>query len=219
VIVYLYAIADGIESVDGLAGASGENLERVMVDALTVIASYQPQPPPLEASSLTAQDRVVRELHARAAALLPMRFGAAFPAMADAERAIRTQSARLTDRLALVRHRDQMTLRIIAAPREGRAPSAPSAPSAPASSGSEYLRQRAARAVPHEIAPLLEALAHLQHGTIVERGRAPGVVATVYQLIERSTAGDYRRAVETASSAVPWLSVRVSGPSPCSAFT
>jgi hypothetical protein len=53
----------------------------------------------------------------------------------------------------------------------------------------------------------------------VEPGKAPGVIATVYQLIDRGTSAQYEDAVKAAAGAMPELSIRVSGPAPCYAFT
>jgi hypothetical protein len=83
--------------------------------------------------------------------------------------------------------------------------------------GTEYLLARAARAVPAEVAPLLSALERLQRATRVEAGATPGVIATVYQLVDRGSSDEYHEVVRAAAAASS-VSVRVSGPSPCYAF-
>ena len=84
--------------------------------------------------------------------------------------------------------------------------------------GSLYLRQRASALIPEEITQVIDPLRGLQSATRVEAGRTAGVVATVYQLIDRGTSEEYVRAVREIGLASPHLSIRVTGPSPCYAF-
>lgn len=212
-ILYLYAIVDGLESVGGRRGAAAEPLRLLTCEALTAVVGTLAAMPALDQAALEAQDRVVRTLHADAEALLPMRFGAAFPDEAAIARALKTKAPALGEALALVRTREQMTLRILGAPGP---PSRPEA--ATARSGTQYLQQRAAAATPSDIVPLLAALGTLQHGTRVEPGRTPGVIATVYQLIDRGRSAEYRDIAAAAAGELRGLSVRISGPSPCYAF-
>jgi hypothetical protein len=81
------------------------------------------------------------------------------------------------------------------------------------------LRARAARARPAAIEPLLAALEPLARDTRVEPGKAPGIIAAVYQLIDRGTSAEYRRAVKATADRLPELSIRITGPAPCYAFT
>src|SRR5262245_11789215 len=110
--LYLYAIVDGLDSVEGRRGAAAEPLELLTFGHLTVVAGTLSDPLTLDRATLAAQDRVVRELHSRATALLPMRFGAAFPSATAAARAIDLKAAALGDALARVRGCEQMTLRV-----------------------------------------------------------------------------------------------------------
>ena len=225
-IVYLYAISDSVLALEGLVGAGGESLESIAADHLVAIGSQLPDRLPVDHDHLIAQDLVVRALHERATALLPMRFGSSFASRVDAEEAIRMQQASLAERLATVRHREQMTIRILGAlgastntgalgaAADAGAPAAAPA-SAPDAPGTSYLKSRAR---PEAVAPLLDALSPITRGTIVERGKTAGVVATVYHLIDRGTSDDYRSAVERVAHEWPALSVRVSGPAPCYAF-
>ena len=59
----------------------------------------------------------------------------------------------------------------------------------------------------------------LARETRVEPGKASGVIATVYQLIDRGTSAEYAAAVKAVAGARPDLSIRVTGPAPCYAFT
>jgi hypothetical protein len=213
--LYLYAIAEGLQRVDDLAGAGGEPLTCLVIDGVEVIAGELDATPAVDGETLVRQDRVVRRLHARAAALLPMRFGGAFASETEMRRALAWRLASLRERLALVRGAEQMTLRVLGAAGGREARDAPGA----GVSGAEYLRARAARAVPPEIEPLLDALKPLARDTRVEPGKGSGVIATVYQLIDRGASAEYDAAITAVAHLVPALSVRVTGPAPCYAFT
>jgi len=164
----------------------------------------------------------VRELHRQAAAVLPLRFGAMFDGIDGAARSIRTRTRALAEGLALVRGKEQMTVRVTARTRGAKdapeAPAAGRAAHATAPTGTQYLQQRAAAMVPDEVRPLLEAVGSLPRSTRVEAGRTAGVIATVYHLIERGSSDDYLLVIGEARAALPHLSIRVTGPSPCYAF-
>lgn len=216
-ILYLYALADGLDDVSGLAGVHDETLVIVSLPEAIAVGGWMPEAPAVTRESLASQDRLVRQLHARAAGLLPMRYGAAVSDVEAAARAVHALGAGLRDRLERVRARDQMTLRITGAGVAGGV-EAPEGAEGPEGAGTRYLRARAALAVPPEIAPLLEALKPLQRVTRVERGRHANVLATVYQLIDKGSAEVYWRAAEDAAATRPSLTIRISGPSPAYAF-
>jgi hypothetical protein len=229
--LYLYAIAEDLGRVDDLVGIRGEPLTCFRHEGVHIVEGEIDRTPGADHASLSRQDEIVRQLHARATALLPMRFGAAFGSGDEMQRALTLRLHELRDRLAQVRGADQMTLRVFrtSAANTPGAPAAPGAPGAPGAqgalvalsgaSGAEYLRTRAARAVPPGIVPLLEALKPMARDTRVEPSRAAGILATVYHLIDRGTSAEYEAAVRTAAGAMPELSIRVSGPAPCYAFT
>ena len=224
-ILYLYAIAEGLDHVDELSGARGEPLTRLTLDGLEVIAGEVDAAPEVNRVSLSRQDEIVRQLHARAAALLPMRFGAAFGSEADLRRALTLRVTTLRERLRGVRGREQMTMRVLGAqgvqgaPGAAGAAGAAGALGAAGTVGAAYLRARAARARPPAIGPLLAALEPLVRDTRVEPGKAPGIIAAVYQLIDRGSSVEYERAVKAAADRMPELSIRITGPAPCYAFT
>ena len=251
-ILYLYAVADGLDDVAGLTGVADEPLAVLPLQTHFVIAGWMPAAPALERARLAAQGALVQQLHDLAAALLPMRFGTAFPSITDAERAITTMSAGLHERLARARGREQMTVRVLTVASAGRAddsagtgagakragPEATAAEGAlgeeaanglagigrggageKTGAGARYLAARAARAIPPELTPLLQALRPLQRATRIEPGRRSGVVATIYQLIDRGSAEAYRASVNRAAPDLPALTLRVTGPSPCYAFS
>lgn len=262
-ILYLYALADGLDDVSGVTGVQNEELVLLQLPEAICVAGWMLHAPSLTRESLAAQDRVVRALHARAAALLPMRFGAAMPDAAAVERALHIQGTGLRARLTAVRGREQMTIRVLGA-RGARGASGTSATGTGAASatsasgagaigaaggtlagglpaeaasglpaeaavaakagdtaakaGTRYLQARAAMASPPELAPLLDALKPLQRATRVQASRHPGVIATVYQLVERGSGEQYRTAAEAAASQLHGITIRVSGPAPASAF-
>ena len=215
-ILYLYAVVDGLGDVAGMTGIRAEPLATLTFEATTVVAGWMADAPPVEREHLASQDAVVRALHARAASLLPMRFGSTFATVDAAARAVTTLQSDLQERLERARGRDQMTLRIIGAARDAIPLTASTTT---AMSGTDYLSARSAKATPPELVPLLDALKSLQHATRVEAGRHPELVATVYQLIDRGRAHEYRAAVEGVRGSLAGRTVRVTGPSPCYAFS
>jgi hypothetical protein len=203
-VIYLYAIVDGLGTIADLKGVDREPLTIVEFDDVHVVAGEVPSAPEVTRDVLAAQDAIVRSLHDRAAALLPMRFGSAFASRDAAAQAVAVHAIGLHERLTRVRGKEQMTIRITGL-TESAAPR----------SGADYLRDRAR---PPELAPLFEALAPLASATHVERRHNSGLV-TVYQLIERGLHQAYRQTVSDTTATIPASSVRVSGPAPCYAFT
>ena len=73
--LYIYAIASGFAESNGLAGVAGEPLVVVPARDIVAVCGWIARTPGVDRETLTAQDRIVRTLHARSEALLPMRFG------------------------------------------------------------------------------------------------------------------------------------------------
>ena len=215
-VLYLYALADRVPALDGIAGIGGEPLVIVETVAARVIGGWLPAVPAAERVTLEAQDRVIRILHDRADALLPMRFGTAVADTGRAAEAVDVLAPGLADRLTLVRGREQMTLRVVR--REGRPPVSAITTPVAMQSGTDYLRARAGKDVPAELVPLLEATRPLRRAMRSERGRHEAAVATIYELIDRGAADVYRTRVTDASARLPGMAVHVSGPAPAYAF-
>jgi len=117
------------------------------------------------------------------------------------------REAELTEALALVRGREQMTLRVHGTP--GASPSS-------GGPGTRYLEERRrAQSLP-ELEPLRAALSGLVRAERVERHTEPGLLASVYHLIDRGSAQAYRQAVE--STPLLGLRVTLSGPWPAWSF-
>ena len=79
------------------------------------------------------------------------------------------------------------------------------------------MERRAALKLPDEVQPLLVAIEPLRRAVRVDRGRHQNVV-TVYHLIDRGRAAEYVEATTSAARELPYLTVRISGPSPAYAF-
>jgi hypothetical protein len=218
VIFYVYALTDGLASGDlaDLVGIQGERCEAVEVAGLGVVGGWAAEIPNVSRETLAAQDAVVRALHDRAPALLPARFGTGAPTLATLADSLQPRADILKSQLALVRGCEQMTLRVL-----GTAVAVESTverDSDEAGAGRRYLEARAARAAPPVIEPIASAVRTRVRATHVETGRHPGVVATVYHLIPRGDASDYRKAVESVAATLPTVTVRISGPAPAYAF-
>ena len=254
-ILYLYALADRVERLDGLAGVGDEPLVQIETANARLVAGWIAAPPAIDRLTLEAQDRVIRALHDRAGALLPMRFGTAVDGVDAAVRAVSIVARTLPERFDLVRGREQMTVRVLrtrgagargaesaegdlgagalgaeGARRDSGAVALGAEGAEPLVAvqqlqttnaeavGTSYLRSRAMKDTPTEIAPLLDVTRTIARATRVERGEHRAVVATVYQLIDRDRSPEYVGRVRGAGAAMAALTLRVSGPSPAYAF-
>jgi hypothetical protein len=218
--VYVYAITDGVGDVSDLRGLHDEPLRTVTVGPFVVVIGHAVERVSPTRELLATQDRIVRALHARAHALLPVRFAAIMPDVDALSHHAALKDARLATALRNVRGCDQMTLWLL---KRGTAPTTDGTtpPAMPAKSGvgRQYLAQRAAaHAICPEARALADALRPMVHDERIERGKVTGVAASVYHLIERAHGPAYRRAVVKAAAELPTVAIRVSGPSPAYAF-
>jgi len=207
-VIGLYAITLG--GTSGAVGARGEALREIRRGEIAFLAGEMP--PPLSVEALRAHEAAVRRIAEASEACLPARFGAA----AQSEEALlelaRAREQELMEALQLVRGREQMTLRItsIAGHRS------PPPPAAPAGPGARYLEERRrARRIP-ELDPLRAALENISRAERVDRHSEPGLLASVYHLIDRGAGARYRRVVE--ETALEGLRAAVSGPWPAWSF-
>lgn len=217
--LYLYALSDGLDNVEGLVGLAGERLDILTLAETSVVVGWMTALPDLTRGSLQAQDAVVRVLHARAGALLPFRFGTTAQDIETATRSIDVIRPDLPNRFARVRGRDQMTVRVLRSTAEGIRPDlSPVVPDGEGP-GARFLRSRAAaRSWPETLNAVFDAVTALVRDTLFEPGRQDAVIGTVYQLIDRGTDAEYRTRLAGGATMQPDLRLRVSGPSPAYAF-
>ena len=198
----LYAIVS--EVPQGLRDAEGAPLRAVNAGAL--IALVGGPSPEVSPEALRAHDAAVRKIAASVEACLPARFGATAEDEPALLAELKDREADLRAALELVRGREQMTLRI-------HGPPATKAPSR-GKPGTRYLEERKRAATLPELEPLRAALSQLVRAEKVERSEA--LLASVYHLVDRGSAGAYARIVSGTS--LDGLEVKVSGPWPAWSF-
>ena len=235
-ILYLYALADRLVDLEGLTGVAAEALSLIDAPKARVVAGRMDAVPAVGRATLEAQDRLVRALHDRTDALLPMRFGTAFDDEEAVGRAIEIIAADLPARFDQVRGKDQMTVRVLRTRTDAGGASGAEGAGAKGALGAsgalgaeqagtpidvgigtKYLQQKAQVDRSPEIAPLLDALRDLARATRIESGSGD-LVATVYQLIDRGAGNEFSTRVAAAAGRMPTLTLRVSGPAPPYAF-
>lgn len=226
-VLYLYALAGQLSDVEDLKGVQGESLIVIAIDGAVAVAGEVAERPSLDADTLKAQDRLVRQLHDRASALLPMRFGVT---AADQDAAVRAIGARegVLQRLAAVRGCEQMIVRVFASGErqvdqpclaEARDQLPGERRRVADTPGRRYLEARATqRTSSPELLAIERAAVPLQRHVRVEPAHQPGLHGSVYHLIERGHAEEYRAAIERAAAGLSGVRVVISGPSPPYAF-
>lgn len=193
---------------------AGYRVECIRVAGVDAVIARLDQPPPVTEGLLRRQHEVVVAAASRVDALLPVRFGA-FLDRAELAAVLTRRSGTIAEALALVRGRQQMTLRLLepptaASPRDAVVP--------PAMTGAEYLEaRRTAAALPIALRAVGDAL-----GTLVRAERAQAgtgkIAPTLYHLIDRGDVASYNRKVADSRSRQPQAAVVVSGPWPPFAF-
>ncbi len=212
--LYVYAIVDCRLPRLRIAGRT---LETVPVGDLYAIAQRVGQAPPISEQALRDQYDIVVELTACAPAILPARFGALLDP-GELTRIVTLRHQQLALALDLVRNREQMTVRLIAAVPEEVSAGRRMVPAA-AGPGTHYLEERRTAAgypLPAAAAKLTEAVRQL----VVAEKAEPGdgdVRAMLYHLIDRRSTAAYCRALFAAAATVEF-SVKVTGPWPPFAF-
>ena len=223
--LYVYALVRREPKKLPARGVGDGALATVECGELRAVIGTLELAPEVDEGTLRAHEAVVREVAAQVDAILPVRFGTLIDDAAALTELLEGHSTDLSDALALVAGREQMTLRVFV---EGRTrtlspvPETPSPDEAQAGPGARYLARllrahRAARSVP-EIAALREALTTLVQAERLESQHHPPLVASVYHLIRRGDGPAYQRVVDRAPRLCPEARVTVSGPWPPWAF-
>jgi hypothetical protein len=225
--------ADAPALPERLRGAQGEALRTLRMGPLLLIASKVDSPPALDEDALRAHDAAARALHALLPAFLPARFGSAAESEQALLRAFEPLARVLDEALSLVHGREQMTLRLFGESQDAPASAAlaQTARDGAAGPGARYLTRLAhaharAREVP-ELAVLRPFLREFVRAEHAERatGAAPAVprlLASVFHLIDRGSAGAYAQALEAGLAAgrasLGGLRFSLSGPWPAWSF-
>jgi hypothetical protein len=214
-VIGLYAIV--LRAPAGVVGARGEPLREVACGEFSALAGEPAAP--LSVDALRAHEAAVRRIADATEACLPARFGATSENDESLQRELTPRAPELIEALQLVRGREQMTLRVHTSTAWGHegAPGAAAIMSPTlAGSGTRYLEERRrARKLP-ELDPLRAALSTLVRAERVERHSEPGLLASVYHLIDKGAAQEYARLAETVK--FEGLRVLLSGPWPAWSF-
>jgi hypothetical protein len=195
---------------------AGEPLRVVAAAGLAAIVGSIGRSPDAKPSALARYDAVVRQLAEKLPAVLPARFGTCV-SREELASILAARADSLSRALRHVRGRAQMSVRVIA--DQGFGVKEPESRVTRASSGTSYLRQRAALdARAREVVgfePLRSAVKRWIRDERVEKGDR---TATIYHLVPRASAAAYTRALQAAAirTGTP---IVVSGPWPPYAFT
>jgi hypothetical protein len=188
-------------------GARGEPLRELRLGEISLLLGAAP--PALSVEALRGHESAVRRIAEACEACLPARFGASADNDEALLAALRPREEELREALQMVKGREQMTLRI-------HGPVAPS-PAFTPTTGTRYLEERRrARRIP-ELDPLRQALQGMAHAERVERHSEPGLLASVYHLIDRGGAAGYKSIVESVELS-GGLRPTISGPWPAWSF-
>ncbi len=195
----------------------GRTVETVPVGDLFAAVDPQGRPPEITEKALCDQHDLVLELAGRADAILPARFGSLVD-RGELEQIVARRHPQFISALALVRGREQMTVRLIGndgagAPRRREIATV-------GGPGARYLEARRAAAgypLPDAAQRLTAAVRDLIVADKAEPGQA-GVRAMLYHLIERGSGAAYCRVLAAASADAAPLLVKVTGPWPPFAF-
>jgi hypothetical protein len=180
-----------VEASFTLEPRGGVALELLSVGGLGAVVERLDAAPKLSEASLRRQHAIVVGLARRAEALLPVRFGAFVP-LDELTEVVRLRQGVLLDALERVRDHAQMTIRVFGSPA-GHA-------SIPRTSGTDYLRGRAAASrvtLAPDVKAVLAGVRHLVSAERLESGSG-SVKATIDHLVRKRSIARYRRMVETA---------------------
>jgi hypothetical protein len=212
-VIYLYAVAEGIDELPPVAGVDGAALERRQVAGLDLVVS-EGAPSGIEPTeeAVLAHARVVEALVPRSNALLPARFGRAFSDEGLLEAAVRDGAPALREALARVRGCVELGLRVVGEEH---------GPSRAAPSGRAYMEERLAKTTEaEELAEQLhEKLASLARTSVREIATTPRFLLSGAYLVEPDRVDRLRARVWELEAAHPKLSFACTGPWPPYSFT
>ena len=194
------------------SGASEEPLRAVRVrPGLWAIAGEIARPPARTVAVLRAQDRVVRRLCSRLAAVVPARFGGLVEGPEALRRATAGREEALQRALHEVRGKVQMTARGLVS---GAKPALPPLPRSP---GARYLAKVARRISVPELVAVRDDYARFVDRELLERSATPPLAWTAHHLVGRRMLRAYRTAFRRAAARAGYAVV-ITGPHPPYAF-
>jgi hypothetical protein len=193
------------------------------VEGVHVVADRAVPPDATSEAALRLQHAIVEAIATRADAVLPARAGSVIDLDELRTRIARSRAA-IHAALDLVRGREQMTLRLAAAPLRERPgaihrPTEAGAMTAVEGSGTAYLEaRRAATLPPAEVLAAVRALVSgLVHAERLQPARG-ALPAAVYHLVPKGQGAEYRRRIEGAPE-LAGSRPTITGPWPPFAFT
>jgi hypothetical protein len=195
-----------------VSGIGGRRLVRVRAGRVAAIAEPMDRPLAVAIEPLQAQERLVRRLAARHAAILPARFGSHTKDERELHSVLRSRGATLARGLTRVRGAEQMILRLffsepLAIPAGAGGGSRP---------GTAYLRRRSGADI-----PALQAIRKALSSLRIVRGEQIEIEeesVTVFHLVRRGRSRLYTTRVFETISRESGVAAVVSGPWPPYAF-
>ena len=188
-------------------GIAGEPLQAIHVGRFDAIVGRVRATPKPTDRNLRRYGDTMSVLWRRTPALLPARFGTSARDAADLRAIVRAREHAIRRRLRAVRHRSQMTIRLVTTDSDPPA-------TIERSSGTSYLRSRQHEQAVPAFAPLRAAVRRWVREERVES--RPGV-ASIYHLVPRGSVERYRSALERAAQ-LAGVRMIASGPFPPYAF-
>jgi hypothetical protein len=191
----------------------GRQLRVVRLGQICAVVRPHEGPPERSTGALQEQHAIVLQLAARSNALLPARFGSVVDARSLRATVARHRAA-IADALALVRGRQQMTVRVFGSPVADKPPEIRTA------GGTAFLESLRARAhyMPGEVPIIQAVVGDLPSAERVAVGEGK-LRVTVYHLVPREAIEAYRRKAAELSSRLEPYEVMITGPWPAFAFT
>jgi hypothetical protein len=206
---------------------SGERLQTIAVGRVRAVVGEMRRQPAASAVNLRRYSTVVETLACRVPAILPARFASIVTDADELRFVLRSRAASFRKRLARVRNRSQMTVRLLSVSSESEYGDGPY----PSRStvmrrdvlrldrrGTQYLRQKMAEsAAAHTIPAFAPIRAAVERYVKDERVEKRAGVVTVIHLVPRSATSQYRTAIERAAEQQD-VRLIVTGPSAPYAF-
>ena len=203
----VYALTSRLSGALDVRGIAGEPLQAVHLGRLDAIVGRVRATPKPTDRNLRRYGKTMSDLWRRVPALLPARFGTSARDVEDLRAMVRARERVIRRRLRAVRHRAQMTIRLVT-------PQSDPPPAIERSSGTSYLRSRQREQAVPAFAPLRAAVRRWVREERVEKRHG---VASIYHLVPRGSIERYRSAMERAAQDAGVRMV-TSGPFPPYAF-